>query len=273
MLDLQMKAKQIREELVKLIYNSGGGHIGGDLSETDILVALYYKYLRCAPNLINSPNRDRFILSKGHCVEALYCILADLGYFPKSDLENYSGFKSKYIGHPNNQVAGIEMNTGSLGHGLSLGVGMALAGKIDKRNYRVYVVMGDGELAEGSVWEAAMAASHYKLDNLIAIIDRNHLQISGNTENVMGQDSQEKRWSAFGWNTITINGNEVVEICAAIEEAQKNTGNPTVIIADTIKGFGCMSIENKADWHHKLPTAKEYELLLSEIRLGGGRHE
>lgn len=273
MVNLCVKAAQIREAIVTLIYNSGGGHIGGDLSETDILVALYYKYLYCSPSLMSDPNRDRFILSKGHSVETLYCILADLDYFPKADLDNYSGFKSKYIGHPNNKVNGVEMNTGSLGHGLSVGVGMALAGKMDKRNYGVYVVMGDGELAEGSIWEAAMAASHYKLDNLTAFVDRNHLQISGDTENIMAQDSQEKRWAAFGWNTITINGNKMMEVCSAIEAAQKHMGSPTVIIADTIKGYGCPSIENKADWHHKLPNATEYQQLLREIRAGGVRYE
>jgi transketolase len=267
------KAMQIREDLVTLIYKSGGGHIGGDLSETDILVTLYYKYLHCSPSLLNNPNRDRFILSKGHSVETLYCILADLGYFPKSDLDNYSGFNSKYIGHPNNNVNGIEMNTGSLGHGLSLGVGMALAGKMDKKDYRVYVVMGDGESAEGSVWEAAMAASHYKLDNLTLFVDRNHLQISGDTENVMAQDSLQERWSAFGWNTITINGNKIGEISRAIETAQKNSDKPTVIIANTTKGSGCPSIENKAEWHHKLPTLAEYKILLAEIRAGGENHE
>lgn len=265
MINLKEKSFQIRKDIVKLIYNAGCGHIGGDLSVTDVLVTLYYKHMNCSPENVNDPHRDRFILSKGHSVEALYCILADKGFFPKSDLDNYSGYLSKYIGHPNNKVSGVEMNSGSLGHGLSVAVGMAIAGKMDEAPYRVYTVMGDGELAEGSVWEGAMAGSHYKLDNLIAFVDRNRLQISGSTEEVMAQDCQEKRWAAFGWHVISIPGNDIDALDQAVEEAKSIKGKPTVIIANTIKGYGVSFMENQAGWHHRVPNKEEFEKAMNEL--------
>ena len=265
MVNLKVKAYELRKDIVTLIYNAGCGHIGGDLSVIDILVVLYYKHLNCSADKLDHPDRDRFVLSKGHAAEALYCVLADRGFFPKSDLDNYSGYKSQYIGHPNNRVNGIEVNTGSLGHGLPIAVGMALAGKMDDKDYRVYTVLGDGELAEGSVWEGVMAASHYRLDNLTAIVDRNKLQISGWTKEVMSQDRLEEKWSAFGWQVITSPGNDVEAIDRAIEEAKTIKGRPTVIIANTTKGCGVSFMENQAGWHHRVPNAEEYAKAMAEL--------
>ena len=266
MINLEEKAQQIREDIVTLIHTAGCGHIGGDLSVTDILTALYYHEMNCTPENQNHPNRDRFVLSKGHSVEALYCILADKGYFPKEELfQTYSRFQSRFIGHPNNKIPGVEMNSGSLGHGLAVSVGMALAGRMNAAPYRVYTVMGDGELAEGSVWEAAMAGGHYKLDNLTAFVDRNRLQISGSTEDVMTQDSQEQRWAAFGWNVLSIPGNNMEAVVSAIDLAKETKGKPTVIIANTTKGCGVSFMENQAGWHHRVPTDEEYEQAVKEL--------
>lgn len=260
-----IKSLELRRDVLDMIYRAKTGHIGGDFSVMDILVTLYYKHMNVSPKLMNDPNRDRFILSKGHSVEALYSVLADRGFFPKSDLLTYSQFGSKYIGHPNNKVNGIEMNSGSLGHGLAVSVGMALAAKMKNASYRVYTVMGDGELAEGSVWEGFMAGGHYKLDNLTAFIDRNHLQISGTTEQVMSQDDLDARAAAFGWNVLHADGNDHAALDAAVEQAKSYKGRPTVIIADTIKGYGVSFIENQAGWHHKVPTQEEYEKAAEEL--------
>ena len=264
-MELQKKACDIRKTVVEMIHRAKTGHIGGDLSVTDILVALYYKQMNVGPDKVDDPERDRFVLSKGHSVEALYAVLADKGFFPKEDLETYSQFGSKYIGHPNNKINGIEMNTGSLGHGLSVGVGMALAGKMDEKSYRVYVVLGDGELGEGSVWEAVTAGAHYKLDNLTAFVDRNRLQISGTTEEVMAQDSQEERWASFGWNVLSIPGNDIDAINDAVDLAKRTKGKPTVIIANTTKGCGVSFIENQVGWHHRVPTDEECAQALKEL--------
>ena len=227
---------------------------------------LYKNHLRITPETTADPNRDRFVLSKGHAVEALYAVLADCGFLDLDDIKaRFSKFGSPYIGHPNNKLKGIEMNSGSLGHGLPVCVGMALAGKMDKRNYRVYTVMGDGELAEGSVWEGAMSAGNYKLDNLCAIVDRNRLQISGNTEDVMKQDSQEQRWAAFGWNVISVDGDSIEAMDAAFTAAKHHAGQPTVIIANTTKGYGSSIMENKASWHHHLPNQEEYQQIIADF--------
>lgn len=255
----------LRQDVLDMIYMAKTGHIGGDFSVMDILVTLYYKQLNVDPSRVDDPDRDRFILSKGHSVESLYAVLCSKGFFPKEDLKTYSQYLSKYIGHPNNKINGIEMNSGSLGHGLSVSVGMALAGRMDKKDYRVYVVMGDGELAEGSVWEGAMAAGHYKLDNLCAVVDRNRLQISGCTEDVMAHDSLDERFGSFGWHVIHAEGNNIDALNAAFEEAKATKGRPTVIIADTTKGYGVSFIENQAAWHHKVPTAEEYEAATKEL--------
>lgn len=267
--DLKKKSYEIRKDIVSLVHHAGTGHIGGDLSVTDILVALYYKHMNIDPHNTEDLARDRFVLSKGHSVEALYCVLADRGFFPREELQTYSTYGSKYIGHPNNKINGIEMNTGSLGHGLSIGVGMALAARMDQKPYRVYVVLGDGEMAEGSVWEGIMAGGHYKLDQLTAFVDRNRLQISGTTEAVMGQERQEDRWAAFGWHVISIEGNDVDEIDKAVEEAKATKGRPTVIIANTVKGCGVSLMENKAGWHHRVPTDEEYNEAILELNQRG----
>ena len=263
--NLKAKSFELRKEIWKMVYKAKTGHVGGDFSVCDILVTLYYKHMNISPDKMKDPNRDRFILSKGHSVEAYYSVLADKGFFPKEELETFSQFKSKYIGHPNNKINGIEMNSGSLGHGLSVAVGMALAGKMDKKDYRVYTVMGDGELAEGSVWEGAMAAGHYKLDNLTAVIDRNRLQISGPTENVMAQDSQDARWESFGWHVIHAEGNNIDALDKAFETAKATKGKPTMIIADTTKGCGISFTENQVGWHHRVPTEEEFEKGLKEL--------
>lgn len=263
--ELTIKSFELRQDVLDMIYRAKTGHIGGDFSVMDILVTLYYKHMNTAPERINDSKRDRFILSKGHSVEALYAVLADKGFFSKNDLLTYSQFRSKYIGHPNNLVNGIEMNSGSLGHGLSVSVGMALAAKMDHKSYRVYTVMGDGELAEGSVWEGFMSASHYELDNLTAVIDRNRLQISGPTEQVMSQDDLSARISAFGWKVLNAKGNDIAALDAALEQAKACKGKPTAIIADTIKGYGVSFIENQAGWHHKVPSQEEYKKATDEL--------
>lgn len=264
--ELSKLAYDLRKDTVDMIVAGKGGHIGGDMSVMETLVTLYFDQMNISPENMNDPDRDLFVMSKGHSVEALYAVLAAKGFFPiEQVIKEFSKFGSKFIGHPNNKLPGIEMNSGSLGHGLPVCIGMALAGKMNKKNYRVYTVMGDGELAEGSVWEAAMAGHQYKLDNLCAVVDRNRLQISGSTEDVMAHDSQEERWAAFGWHVININGNDHAELAAAFAEARTVKGAPTVIIANTTKGCGSSVMENKANWHHKVPTAEEYDQIMKDL--------
>lgn len=267
--ELTLLAYGLRRHVVDMVVSGKGGHIGGDMSALNILVALYFDQMNISPENQDDPGRDRFVLSKGHSVEAYYAVLAQKGFFPMEEvIAQFSKFGSPYIGHPNNKLPGIEMNSGSLGHGLGVCVGMALAGKMDGADYRVYTVMGDGELAEGSVWEGAMAGGHYKLDNLCAVIDRNRLQISGSTEDVMAQDSQEERWASFGWHVISVNGDQIQELLAAFEQAKQEKGRPTVIIANTTKGFGSPVMENKAAWHHKVPNEEEYAQIMKDLEAG-----
>ena len=265
--NLKVKAYDLRKDVVDMILAGKGGHIGGDMSVMEILVTLYFKQMKVSPENPQDEDRDRFVLSKGHSVEAYYAVLATRGFLDIQDvIANFSKFGSKYIGHPNNKLPGIEMNSGSLGHGLPVCVGMALAGKKDKKNYRVYTVMGDGELAEGSVWEGFMAAHQYKLDNLCAVVDRNRLQISGNTEDVMGHDDLVQRIASFGWHVIDVkDGNNIDELNAAFEEAKTVKGKPTAIIANTVKGCGSSVMENKANWHHKVPTQEEYQQIIADF--------
>lgn len=256
----------LRQDTVDIIMAGGGGHIGGDMSVIDALMVLYENHLRITPETVNDPDRDRFVLSKGHAMEAYYAVLCHEGFLDLDDVKaRFSKFKSPYIGHPNNKLPGIEMNSGSLGHGLPVAVGMALAAKMDGRNYRTYVFMGDGELAEGSVWEGAMSGGNFELDNLCALVDRNRLQISGSTEDVMKQDSQEDRWAAFGWNVLSVPGNDIRALDAAFSLAEETKGKPTVIIANTTKGFGSPVMENKASWHHHLPNAEEYAQITADF--------
>lgn len=257
---------KLRQDTVDIIMAGGGGHIGGDMSVVDILITLYGKVMNMSADRTDDPDRDRFLLSKGHAMEAYYAVLCHFGYLDLADVKaRFSKYESPYIGHPNNKLPGIEMNSGSLGHGLPVGVGMALAAKMDGRAYRTYVVMGDGELAEGSIWEAAMAGGTYGLDNLCAVIDRNHLQISGDTEDVMHADSQLERWSAFGWHAIECDGNDLSSLEAAFAEAQATSSKPTAIIANTVKGFGSPVMENKASWHHHVPSDDEYRQITADL--------
>lgn len=265
--NLKILSYDLRKDVVDMIMEGKGGHIGGDMSVIDSLIALYFNIMNISPQNQDDTGRDKFVMSKGHCVEALYAVLAAKGFFNIEEvIQNFSKFGSKYIGHPNNKLPGIEMNSGSLGHGLPVSVGMALAGKMDRMDYRVYTVMGDGELAEGSVWEGAMAAAHYKLDNLCATVDRNRLQISGNTEDVMGHDDLHTRFESFGWNVIDVkDGNDIEQLTKAYQEAAKAVGRPSVVIANTVKGCGSAVMENKAGWHHKVPTAQEYGQIIRDF--------
>ena len=264
--NLTAKSFELRQDVVRMVVSGKAGHIGGDMSVMDILVSLYFHEMNVGPENFSDPGRDKFVLSKGHSVEALYAVLAAKGFFPIDQvIEEFSHFGSKFIGHPNNKLPGIEMNSGSLGHGLPVCVGMALAEKMNKSSARVYTVMGDGELAEGSVWEGAMAASQYKLDNLCAVVDRNRLQISGNTEDVMHHDNLCDRFRSFGWNVISVNGNSIDELNAAFDTAKTVKGMPTVVIANTIKGYGSSVMENKANWHHKVPTEDEVKQIMRDL--------
>lgn len=263
--ELELKAKEIRRQVIKLIYEAKGGHTGGALSSTDIMTALYYGIMNVDPKNPKMENRDRFILSKGHSVEPYWSILADKGFIDREELKTYSQFGTRLIGHPNNKVPGVEMNTGSLGHGLPVAVGMSIAAKKDGRKNKVYVLMGDGEQAEGSVWEGAMAAAHYRLDNLVAVLDRNRLQISGRTEDVMSLEPLADKWTAFGWYVKKIDGNSMTELIDAFHSAPFADGKPTLILAETTKGKGVSFMENNPSWHHKVPTPEQYELALKEL--------
>lgn len=253
--------------MIDMIVEGKGGHIGGDMSVMEILVELYMRQMNISPENMDDDGRDRFVMSKGHSVESYYAVLAEKGFFPLEEvISTFSKFGSKFIGHPNNKLPGIEMNSGSLGHGLPVCVGMALAGKMDRKDYRVYVVMGDGELAEGSVWEGAMAASQYHLDNLCAVVDRNRLQISGNTEDVMGHDNLRLRFGSFGWHVADVaDGNDIDQLHRAFEEAKEVKGKPTVVIANTVKGCGSRVMENQAAWHHRVPTNEEYRQIMHDL--------
>lgn len=263
---LQAKAYELRKDVIRIIEAGKCGHIGGDMSVMDILTTLYFHEMNISPENMNDPARDKFVMSKGHSVEALYAVLAAKGFFPiEQVIDEFSKFGSKFIGHPNNKLPGIEMNSGSLGHGLPVCVGMALAEKKNHSLARVYTVMGDGELAEGSVWEGVMAGSHYKLDNLCAVVDRNRLQISGSTENVMHHDDLAARFSSFGWNVISVNGNSVEELADAFSKARTVKEMPTVIIANTVKGCGSSVMEDKAAWHHKVPNAEEAAQIMKDL--------
>lgn len=267
MMNLEERAYGLRRDIIEEVYRSGAGHVGGDLSVIDILTVLYFKVMNVSPENWTSPDRDRFFLSKGHCVDALYMVLGEKGFFDKQEaIQTFSAFGSRYIGHPNTDVPGIEMNSGSLGHGLALGVGTALAAKMDHRTYRTYVVLGDGEMAEGSNYEAMMAAGHYKLDNLCATVDLNRLQISGTTREVMCSDDMAEKFRAFGWNVISVeDGNDCGQLLAAYEQAAAYTGKPTAVIAHTVKGKGVSFMEDNKSWHHGVMKKEQYEQAVMEL--------
>jgi transketolase len=261
---LQLKAVRLRRAMLQLIFNAGAGHTGGGLSCLDILNVLYNRVLRVSPQTLGNPLRDRYVQSKGHCVEALYAVLADRGFFPTSDLDTVCRYQSRYVGHPTRHIPGIEMNTGALGHGLPICIGMALAAKMDAAPYRVFTLLGDGELAEGSNWEAALAAAHYRLDNLVAILDHNTLQITGHTRDVMRTEPVDDKWRAFGWTVRIVDGHNYAELTAALSQPAE-PGKPTFIIANTVKGKGVSYMENVAQWHHGVPSEAELRLALAEL--------
>ncbi len=262
--ELQFKSIAYRRALLQLIFSAGAGHTGGGLSCLDILNVLYHRILRVSPDTRDSPDRDRYVQSKGHSVEALYVVLADRGFFPRTDLQTVCRYQSPYVGHPTRKVPGIEMNTGALGHGLAISAGMALAAKLDGRSYRVFTLLGDGELAEGSNWEAAMAASHYRLDNLTAIIDHNTLQITGPTREVCSNEPLDDKWRAFGWTVREADGHDVAALTRVLG-APPEPGKPTCVIAHTIKGKGVSFMENVPRWHHGVPTAAELARAVAEL--------
>lgn len=265
--ELTRLAFDLRKLVLEMITRAGTGHIGGDFSVMEILVDLYFDQMRIDPDREEDPDRDYFVLSKGHAVESYYAVLAARGFLDQESLlSQYSQFGSEYIGHPNNHLPGIEMNSGSLGHGLPVCLGMALACKRDQRTNRVYTVLGDGELAEGSVWEGFMAAGQYQLDNLCAVIDCNGLQISGPTESVMNHRRLADQVRSFDWHVIETDGNSISRLRDAFEEAGRTKGLPTCIIAHTTKGYGGGPLmENQAAWHHHVPDAEEARQILRSI--------
>lgn len=264
-LDLQIKSVNYRKSLLKYIKMANAGHTGGSLSCTDILNVLYNDVLNVSPENFSDKNRDRYVQSKGHSVESLYVVLADQGFFPESDLETIGKFQSRYVGHPTRKVNGIEFNTGALGHGLPLSAGIALAGKMDHLNYKVFTLLGDGELAEGSNWEAAMMAAHYKLDNLIAILDHNTLQITGRNRDVCSPYPIDEKFRAFGWSVISVDGNSITQLREAFGKIPVETGKPTFVIANTVKGKGVSYMEDIAKWHHGVPTDELYKQAMEEL--------
>ena len=264
--ELKSISTEIRKDIVKMLTESASGHPGGSLSATDIMTVLFFKEMNIDPNNEKDPNRDRFVLSKGHAAPVLYSTLARRGYFPVEELSTLRKFKSRLQGHPSIQyLPGIDMSTGSLGQGISAAVGMALAGKIDKKDYRVYTILGDGELEEGQVWEASMCAAHYKLNNLTAFIDFNGLQIDGDITKVMNPCPIDKKFEAFGWNVLVIDGHNYEEIIDAIEKAKECKDKPTAVVCKTIKGKGVSFMENQAEWHGIAPSREQCDAALKEL--------
>ena len=262
---LAQKSVQYRRKILKYIVGAKAGHTGGSLSCIDILNVLYNNVLNVSPETAQSPTRDRYIQSKGHTIEALYVVLADRGFFPESDLETMGQYQSHYIGHPTRKVKGVEQNTGSLGHGLSLSVGTALSAKLDDLSYRVFTLLGDGELPEGSNWEAALLAAHYKLDNLCAIVDKNTLQISGPTADVCNTDPLDQKFDAFGWAVRHVDGHDLAALQEAFDALPFTAGKPSLIIAHTVKGKGISFMENQLKWHHGVPNQEQYTQALEEL--------
>ena len=265
--ELEIKAVRMRKDIIRMIYHAKSGHPGGSLSAVDAIVALYCHHMKHDPGNPKDPNRDRFILSKGHAVPALYAVLSECGYFDKRELFTLRKVNSILQGHPaNTKTPGVEVSTGSLGQGLSFGVGVALAGKMDKKSYNVYVLIGDGESEEGQIWEAASSASHHNLDNIVALLDRNGLQIDGRTEDISGLESVKERWRAFGWQVMEIDGNDMKQLLDALDAADKVKGKPTMIIMHTVKGRGVSFMEDRVEYHGIAPTDEEYEIAIKELK-------
>lgn len=263
--ELELKSIEYRKKLLTYVKKAKGGHTAGSLSCVDILNVLYNRILKVSPDTIGDPLRDRYVQSKGHSVEALYVVLADCGFFPESDLDTMSIYGSHYVGHPTRKINGIEHNTGGLGHGLSVCVGMALAAKMNKLSFRVFTLLGDGELAEGSNWEAMMTASHYKLDNLIAIVDRNHLQITGSTKDVCDPEPLVDKFKAFGWSVRSVDGHSIPQLTKTLGSTSFEPQKPSMIIAETVKGKGVSFMENNVKWHHGVPNDDQYDAAIDEL--------
>ena len=264
--ELARVAYKIRKNAVTAVYSAASGHPGGSLSIAEIMSVLYFDEMNIDPKNPKMPERDRFVLSKGHCTPALYGTLAERGFFPVEDLKTFRQIDSVLQGHPDmKHIPGVDMSTGSLGLGISAACGMALAGKIDKKDYRVYSVLGDGEIEEGQVWEAAMYAAHYKLDNLVAFIDSNGLQIDGSTKEVMNSDPIDEKFKAFGWNVIVIDAHDIQAIKDALAAAKTVKGMPTAIVAKSVKGKGVSYMENSCGWHGSAPNQEQYEHAIREL--------
>ena len=263
--DLELKSIEYRKTILEIIFNGGAGHTAGSLSCIDILNVLYNKILQINPSNFKNYNRNHYIQSKGHSVEALYTVLCDKGFFSKQDLLSLNKFKSDFIGHPTKKVPGIEHNTGALGHGLSVAVGMAIGFKLDKKDHKVFTLLGDGELSEGSVWEAFLSAHKYALDNLVVIIDRNRLQITGKTEDVNPIEPLKDKFNAFGLSTKEVNGNSVHELSKTFSNIPFEENKVNLIIANTVKGKGISFMENEIVWHHKVPSEDQYNLAQKEL--------
>ena len=265
--ELKLKSVLLRKNLLKYIYEAKAGHTGGSLSCVDTLNVLYNRVLNVDPKNFKDPNRDRYIQSKGHSVEALFVTLADRGFFPESDLETLCKYQSHYIGHPTKKVNGVEQNTGALGHGLSISVGEAIAAKMDKKVHRVFTLLGDGEFPEGSNWEAFLSAAHYNLDNLYAILDNNKQQITGSNSEVMNIDSVRKKLEAFGWAVREVDGHNLGELEYVLNSGPFENGKPSFIVAHTIKGKGVSFMEGVVKWHHGVPSPEQYEQAQKELNL------
>jgi len=265
--ELKQKAKDIRKDILDEVYYAQSGHPGGSLSIADIMAVLYFNELKIDENNPRWEDRDRLILSKGHCSPALYATLAERGFFNKESLKDFRKLESNLQGHPDlNKVPGVDMTSGSLGQGLSIANGIAISGKMDKKDYRVYCILGDGEIEEGQIWEAAMTSNKYKLDNLCVIVDNNNLQIDGTIEEVMSPYPIDKKFESFGFNVINIDGNNIEDIINAFEQAKSIKGKPTCIVAKTIKGKGISFMENKAEWHGKAPNEEQYQSAIEELK-------
>lgn len=264
--ELKLTAANVRKHILTGVHAAKSGHPGGSLSIADVLTLLYFEVMNTSPEMAKSPDRDRFVLSKGHCAPALYGVLAERGYFPKEDIATLRKTGSYLQGHPDMKaIPGVDMSSGSLGQGISAANGMALAGKIDKKDYRVYTILGDGELEEGQVWEAAMYAPHYKLDNLTAFVDFNGLQIDGDISKVMSPLPIDKKFEAFGWNVIVCDAHDFNALLDAINQAKATKGMPTMIILKSIKGKGVSFMENVASWHGSAPNDEQFEAAIKEI--------
>lgn len=264
--ELKGKAREIRKHIIEMTCKAGSGHPGGSLSAADIVTALYFNELRLDPARPDWPDRDRFVLSKGHAAPVLYAALAERGYFPVEELMTLRKLGSRLQGHPDmRKVPGVEMSTGSLGQGLSAANGMAIAARLDKKDYRVYALLGDGEIQEGQVWEAAMAAAHYKLDNVTAFLDHNGFQIDGPVREVMSPEPVADKWRAFGWHVIAVDGHDLKQILDALDEAKTIKGKPTMIVAETVKGKGVSFMEHQVGWHGVAPKPEEMEKALAEL--------